>query len=292
MKKVTLLDGGMGQELVKRSQTKPTDLWAIQFLIDAPKLIAEVHRDFFEAGADIATVNSYAIHRKRLRSKGLEDRFIKLHQLACELALRERDKHGSGLVAGSLGPIGWSYRPDLAPSADEAADIFAEIALIQKPYVDIILCETMSSVEEARGAVMGAKTADKPIWLSVSVDDSDGTKLRSHESVTQVLPLIEECGVDVVLVNCSVPEAIGQAVPLLVNRGAPVGAYANGFVEIPSAFLNQGANVDILETRNNLTPKIYADFAEKWINKGASIVGGCCEVGPQHIKELAIRFKS
>ena len=288
---VTLLPGGLGQELLARSKTQPTGLWATRFLIDNPDLVKDLHRDYFLAGAGIATTNSYALHRDRLAPFGLEDRFVELHQQACQLAVSARQEHGSGLVAGSMGPTGRSYRPDLAPPAQEAAELYAEIALLHAPYVDILLCETMSSVEQARGAVMGALVANKPVWLAVTVDDEDGTKLRSGEPLTGIIPLLTEFNLAALLVNCSAPEAVDQAIPLLVNRGVAIGAYANGFVEIAKDFLQQGATVDILEKRTNLEPKTYANFVEGWIKQGATIVGGCCEVGPEHIAELARRLR-
>ena len=288
---ITLLPGGLGQELLSRSETQPTGLWATRFLIDNPVLIKELHRDYFLAGAEIATTNSYAIHRDRLAPFGVEDRFVELHQQACQLAVSARQEHGSGLVAGSMGPTGRSYRPDLAPPAEDAAELYAEIARLQAPYVDLILCETMSSVEQARGAVMGASVANKPVWLAVTVDDKDGTKLRSGEPLTEIIPLLTEFKLAALLINCSAPEAVDQAIPLLANRGVSIGAYANGFVEIAKDFLHQGATVETLEKRTNLKPKIYADFVDGWIKQGATIVGGCCEVGPAHIAELAKRLR-
>ena len=288
---LTLLDGGMGQELVARSPAKPTGLWSTQALIDAPDLIRAVHDDYFSAGADIATTNTYAIHRDRLRPFDLEDRFLELHRQACTIAVRARDAHGGGMVAGSMGPTSHSYRPDLAPPEEEAAELFAEIAREQAPYVDLILCETMSSVAQARGAIMGAKVVDKPVWLAVSVEDADGSKLRSGEPVAEILPLIEEFTLDAVLVNCSPPEAVGRALTFLVNQGIPTGGYANGFVKISEEFLSPQSTVEVLEKRQELDPENYADFVGRWIADGAEIVGGCCEVGPAHIAELARKFK-
>lgn len=288
---ITLLDGGMGQELLARSGSAPTGLWSIQFLIDHPELVREVHRDYFRAGADIATANSYAVLPDRLSPFGLEQRFAELHRQACQLAVAARDEHGRGRVAGSMGPTGRSYRPDLAPAIEEAAELYAEIAAIQEPYVDIFLCETMSSVAQARGAVMGASSGGKPVWLAVTVDDRDGKRLRSGEAVTELLPLLAEFDLAALLVNCSPPEAVNQALPLLAGQGIPLGAYANGFVEIAPDYLQEGATVDSLQARTNLGPEVYAGFAEDWIAQGATIVGGCCEVGPTHIAELAKRLK-
>ena len=104
--------------------------------------------------------------------------------------------------------------------------------------------------------------------------------------------MIAEFKIEALLVNCSIPEAVNQAIPLLANQGVPVGGYANGFVKIAKDFTKKGATVDILEKRPNLGPEIYADFVDGWIKDGATVVGGCCEVGPAHIRELARRIKS
>ncbi len=289
---ITLLDGGLGQELLARSAVAPTGLWSTQFLIDRPELVRELHSDYFSAGADVATTNSYAILPDRLSPFGLENRFVELQRLACQLAVSARDEHGQGLVAGSMGPTGRSYRPDLAPPIEEAASLYAEIAAIQEPYVDIFLCETMSSVAQARGAVMGASSGRRPVWLAVSVDDEDGTRLRSGEAITEILPLLSEFDLAALLVNCSPPEAVSQALPLLAGQGIPLGAYANGFVKIAPDYLQEGATVDLLQARKNLGPEVYARFAEDWTKQGATIIGGCCEVGPTHIEELARRLKT
>jgi len=282
----------MGQELLARSSVKPTGLWSTQFLIDMPELVREVHLDYFSAGAEIATTNSYALHRDRLKPFDIEDRLAELNRLACRLAVVARDEHGSGLVAGSIGPTGWSYRPDLAPPAEDAAELFAELARLQEPYVDVVLLETMASVDQARGAAMGASVTGKPVWLAVTVDDEDGSKLRSGEPVTDILPLIAEFNLSALLVNCSTPEAVDRAIPLLTNQDVPIGAYANGFARITGDFTTQGATVDLLEKRTNLGPEDYANFVDSWIRQGATIVGGCCEVGPAHIAELAGRFNT
>ena len=289
---ITILDGGMGQELLARSAAQPTGLWSAQILLDAPDLVRAVHADYLAAGAEVITTNSYVLHRDRLDPFGVEDRFEQLHPLACRLAVEARDAHGAGLVAGSLGPNARSYRPDLALPEDRAVEAFAEIARLQAPYVDLLLCETMSSVEQARGAVLGALTVGLPVWLAVTVDDTDGTRLRSGQEISLVVELCNAMSLDTVLVNCSIPEAVDMAVGALTGCGLRVGAYANGFTGINEAFLEPGAIVDVLEKRKDLDPKAYAGFAADWVTKGVSIVGGCCEVGPAHIALLANRFKS
>lgn len=288
---ITILDGGMGQELIARAGTAPTPLWATSVMLERPELVRAVHDDYFAAGAEIATANSYAVLRDRLAVHGLEHRFREMHETACRIAAEARDAHGAGLVAGSLGPIGASYRPELAPPADQAAEVYAEIARIQSPFVDLYICETMASVEQARGAVMGASVAGKPVWLSITVADADGARLRSGEPVEAILPVVAELSPAALLVNCSTPEAVSAALPRLAGAGVPLGAYANGFTHIAEAFLKDRPTVAALTARRDLDPAAYLAFAESWAAAGSEIIGGCCEVGPAHIRLLSATLR-
>ena len=292
MAEIILLDGGMGQELVARSGDEPTPLWATRVMIDHPGLVKEIHDDYFAAGASVATTNTYNILHDRLQGIGLDSLFHALHLRALAEAHEAKAKAGRGMIAGSMGPLGESYRPDLTPAVEVSAPIYAEKARILAPYVDVILLETMSSLGLAEGALQGAQAAGLPVWLSVSVDDRDGTRLRSGEPIAGLRNLIDAYPTAAVLANCSMPEAMQAALEVLSGMGLPFGAYANGFSEISSLPLPEGGGAPYYTHRNDLTPEKYADFAMAWVAMGATIVGGCCEVGPAHIRHLATRLKA
>lgn len=290
MADITLLDGGMGQELVARSGDDPTPLWATRVMIDHPGMVRDIHADYFAAGATVATANTYAIHHDRLERFDLDPMFHALHLRALVEAHEARAAHGSGRIAGSMGPLVATYRPEVTLPVDVAAPKYAEIARILGAHVDLILCETLASVEMCEGAVKGAAVAGVPVWLSVTVDDHDGGKLRSGEPVADLARLVRDYPVATVLANCSVPEAMADALAGLATLGLPFGAYANGFTHISGNFLKDAPTVKELTHRHDLTPEKYADFAMQWVEAGATIVGGCCEVGPAHIRELAARL--
>lgn len=291
MARVTLLDGGLGQELVARSGDQPTPLWATQVMMDHPGLVYRVHADYFAAGATVATTNTYAIHRDRLAPSGLQDRFESLHRQALDEARRARDEAGGeGRIAGSLGPLVASYRPETHPLRAEAVVRYAEVARLLGPHVDVILCETVASRAHADAVLEGATHGGQPVWLAVTVDDEDGTRLRSGEKVAELEPILAG-RVEAVLANCSAPEAMAPALEVLGRFGLPFGAYANGFRQITKEFLEEGATVDALEARPEMTPARYADFALQWVEQGATIVGGCCETTPAHIAEVARRLR-
>ena len=291
MATITLLDGGMGQELVARSGDDPTPLWATRVMIDHPGLVKTIHADYFAAGASVATTNTYNILHDRLRPVGLDHLYHALHLRALMEAHEARAEAGRGLIAGSMGPLGESYRPDLTPPVEVSTALYAEKARLMAPHVDVILCETMSSLDLCRGALAGARAAGRPVWLSVSVHDRDGSRLRSGEAVADLAAVIAEHPTAAVLANCSMPEAMGAALAVLSTMGRPFGAYANGFTHISDAFKTDAPTVAVLEHRHDLTPDRYAAFALGWVAQGATIVGGCCEVGPAHIRALAAALK-
>ncbi|MCA0929289.1 homocysteine S-methyltransferase family protein [Ruegeria profundi] len=291
MANITLLDGSIGQELVKRSGDKPTPLWSTRVMIDHPELVGDVHAEYFRRGATVATTNTYAIHRSRLAREQMEDQLADLVNTALTQAERARGSNG-GRIAGALGPLLASYRPDLKPDVDDAAAKFAELVDLMRERVDLFLIETVSSVQEAEGVLRGTAHSGKPVWLGLSVMDDDGTRLRSGEPLSDIAPVVDRFAPEAVLINCSRPEAIPAALKIIAKLGRPFGAYANGFTRITQGFLQDAPTVDALEQRHDLGPDAYADHAMGWVAQGATIVGGCCEVGPDHIETLANRLRA
>ena len=293
MTDIVLLDGGMGQELIRRSPDPVTALWGAVVMRDHPHLVQGLHEDFLRAGARVLTLNTYSLTRPRLALKGAEDLFEPMLERAGELAVAAVDAMGSdAAIAGGLPPLVGSYSPDSVLPVEEAAKHFAEIVAHQTDFVDLFICETMSSIEEAQGALAGAATAGKPVWLAYSTMDDDGTRLRSGEPLEEAVDAIRGAeSLAAILLNCTRPEAVDEGIATLARGGLPFGAYANGFTHIATEY-GPGSVVTALDTRTDLTPEKYADHAMGWVEAGATIVGGCCEVGPAHIATLAQRLES
>lgn len=292
MTQITLLDGSIGQEAVKRSGDRATPLWSTSVMLEKPGVIEGIHADYFKAGATIATTNTYAVLPDRLGVAGIADRLDDLIEQALIEAEAGRNSAGRGRIAGSLGPIRASYRTDFQISFDDTAAGYKPLIDAMEDRVDLYIIETVSSVHQAEATLRATQRCTKPVWLSISVDDDNGTVLRSGEPITDLAPLIADYNPDAILINCSRPEAVSTGIPEVKRFGLPFGAYANGFTRISEGFLEDSPTVDALEQRKDLGPKDYADFAMSWIDQGASIVGGCCEVGPDHITELARQIRA
>jgi homocysteine S-methyltransferase len=291
--KITLLDGSIGQELVKLSGKKPSPLWSTSVLMSDPALVSQVHDSYFSAGSTVATTNTYASVPDRLEKANLLNQLEVLTKTAVSLAQKSRDKHGSGKIAGSIGPLEGSYRPWACPPAKVAAKLYQQTVEIKAPSVDVLLIETMSSLNQAEGALMACCCdKNKPVWLAMTVDDDNGSLLRSGEHLKDLHPLVDSYQPEAVLINCSRPEAISSALEIIQKFGKPFGAYANGFTCISEGYKGESATVDALQARQDLDPQAYADYCMEWIHQGATIVGGCCEVGPARIEQVARRIRA
>lgn len=290
VRQVTLIDGGMGQELLRRSENKAPRMWSADYLMHEPELVRQVHNEYIEAGARVLTINAYSSSYNRMASIGEEARVPELQKLACELAVGARDDVGAAgadvAIAGCLPPLNGSYRADRVREYDVNLEEYRKLVAHQLPYVDLFICETMSSVVEARASATAASESGKPFWLACTLVDTGGTELRSGERIADVSEALGGLNnMTALLANCSAPESITAAMPELAATGMAMGAYANGFTGIPADFV-PGRTFEILSARRDLGPEAYADFALKWVEAGASIVGGCCEVGPAHIARL------
>ena len=288
--KVTLLDGGIGQELVKRAGDSRTPLWSTQAMMDNPGLLEAIHRDYFDAGATIATAQTDAVLRDRLVKAGIEDRFASLQSAA--LAEARAAARGRGRVAGAIGPLVATYRPETHPPHTQAVPQYAEVARLMADRVDLILCETVASLTHARAILEGAQAAGKPVWVSVTVDDEDGSRLRSGERVAEAARAVADGGAEAILANCAAPEAMPAALDAIAPTGLPSGAYGNAFTRITKDFLRDDPPADSRTPHRDMGPDTYADHALSWLDHGATILGGCCETGPAHIAEIARRLRA
>ncbi|WP_372739357.1 homocysteine S-methyltransferase family protein [Neptunomonas sp.] len=290
MNHITLLDGGMGQELLRRSSRKTTPLWSADIMLNEPMLVRDLHLDFIESGARVITLNTYTATPQRLARENELAQLEALHKSAMEAALGaiELAERDDVVIAGCLPPLVASYRPDVSLPFEASLDAYRRLVELQSPASDLFLCETMASINEARAACTAAMESGKPVWVALTVSDFHPGLLRSGESLHEALQVLASLGAEATLLNCSHPEAINDCWPQLRSMGKKIGAYANGFVSVGP--LLPGGTVEQLEVRQDLSPAQYAEYAMGWVREGASIIGGCCEIGPAHIKVLHERL--
>ena len=292
-----ILDGGMGRELKRRGAPFRQPEWSALAMMEAPEIVRQVHDDYIQSGAEIITTNSYALVPFHLGEAVFNEQALSLTKRSGEVARESADASLTPVkVAGSLAPLFGSYRADLF-QADKVEALATPLIQGLETYVDLWLSETQSLIAEpvAVKAVVDQLTASKkPFWVSFTLEDSlviDEPVLRSGETVVDAIKAMHEIGVDAVLFNCCQPEVIEKALlaakKTLAELGRPdfpLGAYANAFPPQPK---DAKANENVSSIRDDLNPADYLGWAKVWQKAGASVIGGCCGIGPEHIAELS-----
>jgi methionine synthase I (cobalamin-dependent) len=273
-----LADGATGSNLFERGLQSgdAPELWNA----DHPDRVAELHRAFVEAGADIILTNTFGGTRHRLKLHNSEHRVAELNEEAARIARAEADAAGrTVLVAGSMGPTGEILEPLGPLSLDAARDAFTEqAAALARGGADLLWIETMSSVEETEAAVAGARKTGLPTVATLSFDTNGRTMMgitpaelaglhRKHD--------LAACGS-----NCGTGPS--ELVACIVNLAT---------ASEPGAVLIAKANCGIPqfidgEIRFNGTPELMAQYACLSVDAGARIIGGCCGTTPHHLRTM------
>jgi len=295
--KVTILDGGMGRELEKRGAPFKQPEWSALAMMSAPEVVKEAHKAFITSGASVITTNSYALVPFHIGEEQFKDQGKTLATSAGEMARAAVDETETDTrVAGSIPPLFGSYRVDLY-QPERVVEIATPLIEGLRTHVDLWLCETQSLIDEpirVKSLIDRLDAQKKPFWVAFSLEDSQLNNeplLRSGESVVDAVKAMVDANVDAILFNCCQPEVISQAIQTtrhqLASLGAQnieIGAYANAFPpQLKDATANEGLN----DLRADVTPSSYLAWAQQWIQDGATLIGGCCGIGPEHIAVLS-----
>lgn len=290
-KTITVLDGGMGRELARIGAPFRQPEWSALALTEGPEWVLQAHRNFIDAGAEVIITNSYAVVPFHIGEARFAAEGFDLAATAGRLARTAvNGATPSVLVAGSLPPLFGSYLPELF-DADDASRIIDPLIAGMHSYVDVWLGETLGSIAEARAvraALDRSETDPRPLWISYTLADAGVGTLRSGESVVDAVRAAVDLGAGAVLFNCCQAESISAAVETtarIVGSNVRFGGYANRFA---TAHTDGGqANEELSAFRDDLDPVDYAYFVRRWIDLGATLVGGCCGMGPDHIAKIA-----
>ncbi|WP_137227178.1 homocysteine S-methyltransferase family protein [Shewanella sp. MEBiC00475] len=293
-----ILDGGMGRELARRGAPFCQPDWSSLALIEAPQTVTAVHQAYVDSGARVIITNSYALVPFHIGAERFAAEGETLAALAGKLArdVADEQEH-SVLVAGSLPPLFGSYRADLF-NAEKVSELATPLIRAMAPNVDLWLAETMSLIAEPLAIKALLPQDDKPFWVAFTLEDETTAgepKLRSGELVADAIEAMLTVNVDAILFNCCQPEVIEAALKVASDRldelgrnDIRLGAYANAF---PPQTKEATANEGLDEIRSDLGPLDYLTLAERWRAAGASLIGGCCGIGPEHIEALTQRLR-
>ena len=290
-----ILDGGLGSELDRRGHDISSSLWAAELLINNPRAIAGVHRDYLDAGAQCITSASYqasvpgfaSIGVASQRARDLFHHSVEIARNACNEFLSQNPGCDyQPLVAASVGPYGAyladgsEYTGNYGVEDRTLVDFHRQrLEWLDQADADVLACETIPSLQEAAVLCRLLKSVNTPAWLSFSCQNdrllNDGSTIAEAAALFERHPRVVAVGV-----NCSAPQTIAALVGRIKSAlpGKAIVVYPNS-----------GEHYDALsKTWHGVeTPLQCADAARTWFDAGASIIGGCCRMGPAHIAAIA-----
>ena len=290
-KKIRILDGGMGQELLTRGMKPIGTLWSASALIDEKnhKLLFDTHVDFIKAGAEVIVTTTFASRRIRLIENNCEKKFEYINKKAGEIAKKTKDQFPHVLIAGGLPPQNLTYRAD-ERSYNEIKNDFIDQAQLINPYVDFFYFDVLSSINEIKIGIESIKEFNKPYLVGIHI--SEGTKLPSGEKISDLINNLDTSKLLGVTLSCVSPENFQLNLNEIKKLNIPFGFKLNAFIKTnPIPKLNEDKSLGnpnkLLGVRKDLTPEKMFEFAEKFTEEGATIIGGCCETRPEHISEMS-----
>lgn len=273
--RVLVCDGAMGTMLYARGIFLNRSFDELN--LTRPDLVADVHREYVRAGADVIETNTFGANRVKLTTFGLLDQLAAINREGARIARRvARDR---AWVAGSIGPLGVRIEPWGRTSVAEAEAAFAEqAAALAEGGVDLFILETFGDLGEIGAAIRGVRSVSTlPIVAQMTTDD-DGTA-PDGTPIDRLTAALEREGADVIGVNCSVgPAAMLETIERMA-RVSPARLAAQP---------NAGRPRDV-DGRNLYlsSPEYIASYARRFVAAGARLVGGCCGTTPEHTRQIA-----
>jgi len=295
--KVRILDGGMGQHLLTKGLKAKGSLWSATALIHEKyhQLVVDAHLDFIKSGADVIVTNNFSARKIRMVQNKVEEHFNYANKKAGELALKAKEiSKKNVLIAGSLPAQNDTYVLDQRDKKVIEKGFYDQAKLI-KPFVDFFYLDVLCGSKECEIALDITKKLKLPVLVGLHVKKNG--KLPSGETISEVVEKCKDENWLGLIAACVSPEIIENTIDEIKQLKIPFGFKANLWkTEEPvpvhkfaSPADEIGANPsEAMGTRNDYTDIKFLEFSKKMKDKGATILGGCCETKPSHINKISI----
>src|SRR5436190_1913338 len=274
--RVWVADGAMGTMLYAKGAF--INRCFDELNLSLPALVRDVHQEYLRAGAELIETNTFGANRKRLATFGFADKVRLINRAGVRIA-REAARD-QAFVAGAVGPLGVRVEPLGSTSLDEARSIFREqMDALMEAGVDCLMLETFRDMNEIRAAVDAAREVAGPelvIVAHLSIED-DG-RLQDGTSIEDFTRALDAMPVDAVGLNCSSgPRVMLEALEKMAAfTNKPLSALPNA--GLPAGV--DGRNIYLC------SPEYMSQYAARFLEAGARIIGGCCGTTPEHIHEI------
>ena len=295
-KKTRILDGGMGQELLYKGLKPKGTLWSAHALIEknCHKMVVDAHLAFINAGAEVIVTSTFTARKNRLIQNDSEKYFEEINIKAVELAQKARDISKKDiLIAGGLPNQKQTYSADLGKDLNAIEKNFFDQAKLLKNGIDFFYLDVMSSGLECEIALKAIEAYNIPVLVGIHLKD-DG-KLPSGETINDIVTKYKNNNWLGIIAACVSPKAYELIINDLQKVEIPYGFKLNAFKKIPEGYTvaskdqwgNAGNPNTVLGVNSDLNESNFYEYVKKFKENGATILGGCCEIRPSHIKEIA-----
>ena len=295
-KETRILDGGMGQELLNRGLKPKGTLWSAHALIDKDchQMVIDAHLDFINAGAEVIVTTTFTARRLRLIQNDSEKYFEKINIKAVELAQKARDiSKKDVLIAGGLPGQKQTYSADLGKDLDLIEKNFYDQAKLLKHGIDFFYLDVMSSGLECEIALKIIESFNLPVLVGIHLRDKGN--LPSGEKIKDIVKKYKNKNWLGIIMACISPKAYEAVMNDLQKIDIPYGFKLNRFKKIPKGYTvaskdewgNAGNPITVLGKNTDLNESKFYEYVKKFMKNGATILGGCCEIRPSHIKAIS-----
>ena len=295
--KVRILDGGMGQHLLTKGLKAKGSLWSATALIHEKyhQLVVDAHLDFIKSGADVIVTNNFAARKIRMVQNKVEEHFNYANKKAGELALKAKEiSKKNVLIAGSLPAQNDTYVLDQRDKKVIEEGFYDQAKLI-KPFVDFFYLDVLCGSKECEIALDIVKKLKLPVLVGLHIKKNG--KLPSGETISEVVEKCKDENWLGLIAACVSPEIIENTIDEIKQLKIPFGFKANLWkTEEPVPVHKFASPADeigtnpseAMGTRNDYTDIKFLEFSKKMKDKGATILGGCCETKPSHINKISV----
>lgn len=292
---VVILDGALGTELENRGCDLNDKLWSSKVLIENPEIIKEIHKEYFEVGADCAISATYQATIEVFMDKGMmKEEAIELMKKAVQLAIDARDEfwlenestnRPKPFVAASVGPYG-AYLVDgsefeggYTATEDELVSFHRErMKILIESGADIIACETVPCLSEAKALVRVLKEFPE-VYAWISFTAKDGIHVSNGETMAECAAFLDKQEqVAAIGINCSSPKYLDSLITEINDHSTkPIIVYPNS-----------GEVYDVVSKTwdEQCFVSNFGEYAKGWYERGATVIGGCCRTKPSDIAEI------
>ncbi len=290
-----LIDGATGTECLRRGVPELENGWSGGAALSHPEIVRQIHSEYIALGADLVASSTFASGRNVLADAGVEQHFESCNRRAVELAVEARSMAGESgarvVIAGGIS--NWSFSEDRPPLETLRDNTIEQARILRDAGAELLSLEMMVDMARMTATLDAAATVDLPIWVGFSIGPEEGhdadelgaeIELREGGLLAEAVRAAASYDrVDAICLMHSDVRLTERGVATIAeNWDGPIGAYAHACELIDGEYVFDDV----------ITPTDYASYEPAWREAGASMIGGCCGIGPDHLRILAAAIGS